>query len=189
MRSFQPGRPGLLQRAQHQHQRARVGFPRVLVAEGFDAGLTELARVRSIGARGLKAEGRPVVAVVGFAVGRGMPLQIETARRHREVRPQAQLLAVHVGEHVGAPAQRLADDIQEDAGRLDDLGRNGLVAGGDEHRQQRTGLRLECLEICRRRRNHDRARVLVSVKGAVFWTRRRGSASAMMPVGRSADLG
>ena len=163
--------------------------PRVLIAEGFDAGLTEFARVRCVGARRLKAEGRPVVAIVGFAVGRGVPLQIETAGRHGEVRPQTQLLAVHVGEHVGAPAQRFADDVEEYAGRLDDLGRNGLVAGGDEHRQQRTGLRLESLEICRRRRNHDRAHVLVSVKGAVFWTRRRGSASAMMPVGRSAGLG
>ena len=90
-------------------------------------------------------------------VGVAVPLQVEPAGRHGEVGPQAQLLAVHVGEHVSAPAQRLADDVEEHAGWLDDVGRNSLVAGGDEHREQRTGLRLESLEICRRRSAHDHA--------------------------------
>ena len=160
------GQARLLQRAQHEHERARIGLARVLVAEGLDARLAELARVRCVGARRLKAEGRPVVAVEGLAVGVRVALQVEPAGRHRQVRPQAQLLAAQIGEHVGAPAQCLADHVEEDPRRLDDVGRHGLVAGGDEHRQQRARLRLECLEIYRLRRAHTAT--MLSVKGRSF---------------------
>ncbi len=177
--------PRLLQRAQHQHQRARIRFAGVLVAERFDAGLAELARVGCVRTRRLKAEGRPVVAVVGLRSASRMPLQIEPARRHGEVGPQAQLLAVQVGEHVGASAQGLADHVEEHPGRLDDVGRNGLVAGGDEHRQQRAGLRLEGLEICWRRSAHDHCSAL---RVPSFGRGRAARQGPMMPVGRSLGL-
>ncbi len=43
--------------------------------------------------------------------------------------PQTKLGAVGIGEDVGARAQALADDVEKHVGRLDDGGRNRVVAG------------------------------------------------------------
>src|SRR4029079_16651882 len=105
------------------------------------------ARVREV-------EGRAVVAVEGLAVGVRMTLQVEPAGGYGQVRPQTQLVAAQVGEHVGAAPPPLTSRIEKYARRLNSVARDGLVAGGDEIGQQRARLRLECLEIYRLRRAH-----------------------------------
>ena len=88
-------------------ERAHGGI--VLLAIGgrkrLDAGLAELARVGAVGAARLIAEGRALVAVARRRVAGRVPLQMQAAGRHGEVGTQAQLLAVGIGEHVGARAQ------------------------------------------------------------------------------------
>ena len=81
--------------------------------EQLDAGLAELARVGAVGTGRLIAEGRARVAVARRHVAVRIAGEMQPAGRHGEIGAQAQLLAVRVGEHVGARAQALADHVEE----------------------------------------------------------------------------
>src|SRR5690606_30877381 len=71
-------------------------------AKRLDAGLAELARVRRVGVLRLKAESGAAVAVFRRLRAAGVTLKVEAARRYGEVGAQAQLVAVRIGEDVGA---------------------------------------------------------------------------------------
>ena len=104
-------------------------------------------RVRAVGAACLIAEGRAAVAVARRHGAAGMARQVQPAGRHGQVRAQAQLLAVGIGEHVGARPQGLAHHVEEQARRLDDAGRHLLVARAPEGGQQPLRLVLQGLEL------------------------------------------
>lgn len=76
-----------------------------------------------------------------------MAFEIEAAGRHRQVGAQAEFRAVGIGKHVSARAQVLADDIEHQAGGLDDGGRDMLATGRGEHGHQALGLGLERIEL------------------------------------------
>src|SRR5690606_7300651 len=76
-----------------------------------------------------------------------MTLQMQPACRYSEVRPQAEFAAIRIGEDIGARTQALADDIEEDIRRLDDRGRNGLIARLGEDGHQTLRLSLQLLEL------------------------------------------
>ena len=146
MRSWYCSQARLAQRLDDQGQHRRVVALAVGGGEGLDAGLAELARVRAVGAAGLIAEGRAVVAVARRHGAAGVARQVQAAGRHGQVGAQAQLLAVGIGEDVGARAQGLADHVEEQVGRLDDAGRHLLVAGAREGAQQALRLGFQGLE-------------------------------------------
>ena len=75
------------------------------IAETLDAGLAEFARVRVARALRLKAEGGAVVAIARRRRRIGMTRDVQAARRHGEIGPQAKFRAVGIGEDVGARAQ------------------------------------------------------------------------------------
>ena len=138
---------GLAQRRDNEHQHSGVVTHAVGGGERFDAGLPELARVRAVGVGRLIAEGRAGVAVAGRRTGRGVPLQMQPAAGHGEVRAQAQLGAVGIDEHVGARAQALADHVEEQLRRLDHRRRDALVAGTRERRHEALRQRVQSLDV------------------------------------------
>ena len=144
---LEPGGAHRLHRQQHDLD---IGAFLVGLAETLDAGLAELARMGAIVAERLKAEGGAVIAIAGGPIGLGVTLEIKPRHRHGQVRPQTQLVAGQVGEHIGAAPHPLADLVEEDIGGLDDGGRNLLVAGVAEDIEQGGGLGFESLELFRR---------------------------------------
>ena len=136
-----------MQSRQHERERLRLGLLALQVAEGFNTRLAELTRVSGISALRLKAKRCTIVAIACMGVSVRVAFQIKPARRHREIRAQTQLLAIKVGEDVGAPPQALADDIEKNRRRLDRRRRNGLVPRRDEHGEQYSGLGLKGLKI------------------------------------------
>ena len=150
--------PRLAQRLDDQRQHRRIVVLAIGGGEGLDAGLAELARVGAVGAAGLVAEGRAAVAVARRHAAAGVARQVQPAGRHGQVGAQAQLLAVGIGEHVGARAQGLADHVEEQARGLDDAGRHLLVAGAAEGGEQPLRLVLQGLELLCGFRGHGSRR-------------------------------
>ena len=148
---LEPGGAHRLHRQQHDLD---IGAFLVGLAETLDAGLAELARMGAIVAERLKAEGGAVIAIAGRPIGLGVALEIKPRHRHGQVRPQTQLVAGQVGEHIGAAPHPLADLVEEDIGGLDDGGRNLLVAGVAEGIEQGGGLGFESLKLFRRFSGH-----------------------------------
>ena len=131
-----------------------VGAGAIRHAKALDTGLTELAGVRGARSPRLKPEGRAVIAIARVDIGTRMALEIKPRHRHGEIGAQAKLLTGEIGEDIGAAAQTLADLIEQDVGRLDQRGRNPLVARRSEHVEQALGLGFEGLELLRRFRGH-----------------------------------
>ena len=117
-----------------------IGAVAVGRAKAFDARLAKLAGMGQARSATLEAKGRAVIAIAGFHVGDRMPLQIKPRHRHREVWPEAKLLAGKIGEDIGAAPDRLANPVEKDVGGLENRGRNLLVAGPPE--ASRAGWRL-----------------------------------------------
>ena len=139
--------PRLTQRLDDERQHRRIVALAICRGEGLDAGLAELPGVGAVGAAGLIAEGRAAVAVACRHGAAGMARQVQPAGRHGQIRPQAQLLAVGVGEHVGARPQGLAHHVEEQTRRLNDAGRHLLIARASEGGQQPLRLLLQGLEL------------------------------------------
>ena len=146
--------PALLHRVGDEQNHLGIGAVAVGDAEAFDAGLAELARMRSARALRLKAEGWAVIAIAGWRIGARVTLEIKPRHRHGEVWPEAQLFAGKIGEDVGAASDRFADLIEKDVGGLDDGRRNLLVAASPENFEQGGGLGFESLEFSRQFRGH-----------------------------------
>ncbi len=138
-----------------EQQHFGVGGGLVGRAKALDPRLAELARVRRAGAQRLKAEGRTVVAIAGFRPGLRVTLEIEPRHRHRQIGPEAQLLAREIGEDVRPAAHLFADLIEKYAGRLQNRGRDEFVARAPEQSHQVPGLAFEGLECFGRFRGHD----------------------------------
>ena len=114
---------------QRQHFRVRRGA--VLPAEGFDAGLQELARLAAAITkhRSEIAEARRLPGAAGG--------EIVARDRDGQVRAQAELFARGVGGQIQALADVLAGEVEERLGRLQDPGLGPDVAGLRKRQQQR----------------------------------------------------
>ena len=117
-------------RLQRQRQHFGIGRGAVLPAEGFDAGLQELARLAAAIAEH-RAEIAEARRLAGAAGG-----EIVARHRNGQVRTQAQLLAAGVGRQVEALADVLAGEVEERLGRLQDGGLGLDVAGLRKRQQQ-----------------------------------------------------
>ena len=146
-KSFRPGAAHGLDREQHDLD---IGAFRVGLAEALDAGLAELARVGLVVALRPEAEGGAVIAIARRLIGVRVALEIKPRHRHGQIGPQTELVAGEIGENVSAAPDRLADLVEENVGRLDDRGRNLLVARPPEQVEQGRGLGFESLELFRR---------------------------------------
>ncbi len=129
-----------------------VGLVAVGDAETLDAGLAELA-LASRPVR-LEAEGRAIIAIARLRARVGVALEIKPRHRHGQVRPEAQLVAREVGEHISEASHLLADPVEEHVGRLEDRRRNLLVARPLEQIEQGRRLGFESLEFFRQFSGH-----------------------------------
>src|SRR5439155_27070905 len=93
-------------------QHFRIRRRAVLAAEGFDAGLQELAGLAPAIAEH-RAEIGKARRLAGAAGG-----EIVARHRNRQVRAQAQFLAAGVGREIKALADVLAGEVEERVGRL-----------------------------------------------------------------------
>ena len=127
-------------------ERQHLGFRafRIPGREPFDAGLAEFAgHLPVLG----KAEGRSAIAVARLAVGLRVLRQVIAAGRHREIGPQAHLVAFGIGEDIGIGADVLARAFEKDIGRLQNIGRDMIEARLLEHRHDARILRFERLAL------------------------------------------
>ena len=77
-----------------------------------------------------------------------MARQVKPAGRYGEIGAQTKLVAVGIDEDVGSPAQGFAHGVEEWTRRLDDRGRNLLIARAHEDRHQAAGLSVKCPTPC-----------------------------------------
>ena len=133
-----------LQRADGELQHPRLGGDGRRGAEPLKPGLGEFLRAQPFVG---EAEGRAEIAVARLGRGvRGMA-EMEAAGRHGEIGPEAHFRAGGIGEDEGAGADVFARALEEDVGRLDDVGRDLVEAGAFEHRHDGRVLPLQRLAL------------------------------------------
>src|SRR3990170_7814999 len=146
--------PGAAHRLHGKEHDLDIGALLVALAEALDARLAEFARVGLNAPLRLKAEGRAVIAIPRARIGLRVTFEIKARHRHGQVGAEAEFVAGKVGEDIGAASDLFADLIEEDVRRLDDGGRNLLVARAPEDVEQGRGLGFESLELFRRFSGH-----------------------------------
>ena len=132
-------------RSRHRRSRGRPRRSTRCRPGGTRAGGPGRPRLRA------EAKGGAVIAIARLLIGVRVALEIEPRSRHGQIGPQTEFVAGEIGEDVGAAADRFADLVEKNVGRLDDGRGDGLVPTGNEHRKQRARLVGESLEIGRRR--------------------------------------
>ncbi len=75
--------------------------------------------------------------------------EVIAAGGHGQIGPQAQFGAGGIGEDESPCTDVLAGALEEDVGRLDDVGRDVVEAGALEHRHDRRILALQRLALGR----------------------------------------
>src|SRR5262249_6456882 len=132
------------ERLEPEREHLGVGRRSIASAEGFDAGLQELARLIAA----LAKYGTEIAEAYGLAGGARARCEVIARDRDGQVGSQAELAARRLAREIHAPADVLAGKVEERLGRLQDGGLGAPVAGARVGCDERLRARIGPVRLC-----------------------------------------